>query len=216
MAHGSAWRAIRLSIRIAMIVEGRTEHAFLPALRKFLERHLAAEMPKLQIIQQDGRIPTGPKLQRLVQTLFAGSHPADYVIALSDVYTGTGEFRDATDAISKMKSWVGNEPRFYPHVALHDFEAWLLPYWSKIQRLAKTQMPRPGGAPESINHGNPPSHRIIMAYRNGNVTKDYKKTVDAAKILDGEDLAIAANECPQFKALLNTIISVICGKPQLN
>ena len=59
------------------------------------------------------------------------------MIALTDVYTGSTppEFQTATDAKDGMRDWVGAEERFHPHVALHDFEAWLLPYWEKIQRI---------------------------------------------------------------------------------
>ena len=42
-----------------------------------------------------------------------------------------------------MREWVGVEKRFYPHVALHDFEAWLLPYWEKIKKSQEaTAKPR--------------------------------------------------------------------------
>src|SRR5208283_2628811 len=96
----------------------------------------------------DGRIPTNEKLQRLVKALLSGPKPADAVIALTDVYTGTHDFDGADDAKAKMRQWVGNEPRFYPHVALHDFEAWLLPFWSDIQKLSGSNRASPGPNPE--------------------------------------------------------------------
>jgi len=71
---------------------------------------------------------------------------ANAVIALTDVYTGSDDFRDAADAKQKMKSWVDNHPDFYPHVAQHDFEAWLLPFWSDIQKLAGHNKKMPGKA----------------------------------------------------------------------
>ena len=97
-----------------------------------------------------------------VAKLLAGSNAADHVIALTDVYTGSTppEFRDAADAKAQMRRWVGNEPRFYPHAAKFDFEAWLLPYWGTIQRLAGHNMRVAAGNPETVNHNNPPAHRI--------------------------------------------------------
>ena len=83
-------------------------------------------MPKLDFVPHDGRIPTGGKLKRVVENLLNDrKQPAVAVIALTDVYTGTTppEFPTAADAKQKMREWVGAEPRFYPHVALHDFEA---------------------------------------------------------------------------------------------
>jgi hypothetical protein len=59
-----------------------------------------------------------------------------------------------------MKAWVGNNPNFYPHAAQYDFEAWLLPYWSTNQKLARHNKSAPGSLPEQVNHNNPPSYRI--------------------------------------------------------
>jgi hypothetical protein len=57
------------------------------------------------------------------------------VIALTDVYTGTQphEFQNAEDAKKKMRQWVGDEPRFHPHAAQYDFEAWLLLYFELVR-----------------------------------------------------------------------------------
>ncbi|WP_420264567.1 hypothetical protein [Candidatus Magnetominusculus dajiuhuensis] len=95
-------------MKIAIIVEGKTENAFIPVLRKFLETRLSGQMPKINIARKDGRLPTGDKLKRIVTTLLSGSNPADHVIALTDVYTGTNPpiFEDAK---AKMLSWVGTE-----------------------------------------------------------------------------------------------------------
>jgi hypothetical protein len=78
------------------------------------------------------------------------------VIALTDVYTGTRDFVDALDAKSQMRAWVGNNSSFYPHAAQHDFEAWLLPYWSEIQKIAGHNRKAQRGLPETVNHNHPP------------------------------------------------------------
>jgi Domain of unknown function (DUF4276) len=117
-------------MKIAIIVEGETETAFLTHLRSFLQTRLAGRMPKLDPMPYDGRMPTGGKLKRVVERLLNDrKRPADAVIALTDVYTGKKppEFQDAAEAKAKMRSWVGPEPRFHPHAAQHDFEAWLPP-----------------------------------------------------------------------------------------
>src|SRR5262249_25958622 len=117
-------------------------------------------MPKLDPFPYDGRLPSGDKLRRVVERLLAdGKYPADAVIALTDVYTGSHDFVDAADAKTKMGAWVGPNNRFYPHAAQYDFEAWLLPFWSEIQKLAGHNRTAPSGAPETVNHNNPPSHR---------------------------------------------------------
>lgn len=195
------------------MVEGKTEVAFLPSLRKYLARQLAGRMPKLDPVPYDGRIPTGDKLQRVVERLLNDSRRrADHVIALTDLYTGSRppDFATAADAKSKMRQWVGAEPRFHPHVALHDFEAWLLSYWPVIQRLAGHNRSAPAGNPEMVNHENPPAHRIREIFRIGKCRDSYVKPRDAGRILRDSDLSLAVAKCSELKALVNTIMSV-CG-----
>jgi len=106
-------------MKITIIVEGKTEKAFLPYLRDFLQKHLRGKMPRLDVNPYDGHIPTRDKLQRIVRNLLNGRNAADHVIALTDVYTGIRppDFIDATDAKNKLCAWVGPEPRFHPHAA---------------------------------------------------------------------------------------------------
>jgi hypothetical protein len=110
-------------MKIAILVEGETEMAFKSKLQEFLKPRIE-RMPKLIFIPQEGRIPKEDKLRRIVENLLAGKNAYDAVIALTDVYTGTNDFTDAADAKTKMAAWVRNNPKFYPHAAQHDFEAW--------------------------------------------------------------------------------------------
>ncbi|GHU47793.1 hypothetical protein AGMMS50289_23480 [Betaproteobacteria bacterium] len=64
--------------------------------------------------------------------------------------------------------------------------------------------------PEQVNHGKPPYKYLEEAYRTGNKGKSYVKPRDAAKILSGNDLRVAADACPELKAFLNTILQ-LCG-----
>ena len=200
-------------MRIALIIEGKTETVFLPHLRAFLQTRLAGRMPKLDAVPYDGRIPTGEKLRRVVENLLGDrKDPAGAVIALTDVYTGSRppDFVDAADAKAKMRQWVGENDRFHPHAAQHDFEAWLLVYWEKIKRLAKSNRASPGPQPERVNHIDPPAHRLQEVFRTGGRGQAYVKTRDADRILRGEDLLLPANACPELKAFLNTILK-LCG-----
>jgi len=124
-------------------------------------------MPKLVPHRCDGRIPTEGKLKRVVEMLLVGKNAADVVIALTDVYTGTREFENAADAKFKMRNWVGRNDQFHPHVALHDFEAWLLPYWNTICEVAGSNRNAPTSSPESVNHTNPPAHLISEIFSDG-------------------------------------------------
>ena len=201
-------------MKIAILMEGETERVFLPYLREFLSPRLPGNMPKLIAHKYDGRIPRQDKLKRVVEALLRGLEPdADHVVALTDVYTGSGDFENAADAKQKMQSWVGWNDRFHAHVAQHDFEAWLLPYWAAIQELARHNRTAPAGEPESVNHHHPPSWHIKEIFRTGQGPRHYTKTRDAKRILQGKDLSVAAAACPELRAFLNTILTLCDGDP---
>lgn len=200
-------------MRIAILVEGKTEKAFMPHLRRFLQTRLAGQMPRLDPVPYDGRIPKGERLRREVERLLSdGSRAADAVVALTDIYTGSQDFQSAADAKAAMRQWVGDNPRFYPHAAQHDFEAWLLPYWSDLQKLAGHNMALPGSAPENVDHDNPPARRIKELFLKGTKGRAYVKARDAGRILQGKDLLIAASACPELKAFLNTLLGLAGGQ----
>jgi hypothetical protein len=200
-------------MRIAFIIEGKTERAFVEYLRKFLRPLLSNQMPRIDCSPYDGRIPTGEKLKRVVKNLLSGEQSADHVIALTDVYTGSNppDFQDASDAIAKMKQWVGNNENFHPHAAQYDFEAWLLPYWPTIQRLAGHNKTAPSGNPETVNHKKPPAHRLEEIFEIGRCRDSYVKPRDAGRILRESDLYVAIQQCSQLKALVNTILRISGG-----
>jgi hypothetical protein len=200
-------------MRIAIIVEGQTERAFLPHLRRFLSTRLPGRMPNLDPVPYNGRIPTGDRLKRDVERLLNDRRqPADAVIALTDVYTGTTppQFADAAAAKDQMRRWVGSNDRFFPQAAQYDFEAWLLPFWDEIKRLADHNQASPGGSPEQVNHMNPPAHRLKALFRAGSRGRAYVKPRDADRILRGQDILISARACPELKSFLNTILR-LCG-----
>lgn len=215
MAYGSDWGAV---VRIGLLVEGQTEKAFLPHLREYLAgKHLGARMPKLVSYPQNGRIPTRDKLKRMVDRLLNdGDRAVEHVIALTDIYTGDRPpiYKDASDAKSKMRQWVGPQTRFHPHVAQYDFEAWLIPYWTSIQKLAGHNLSAPSGEPEHLNHGNPPARRIAAIFETGKCGRSYSKTRDAHRILRDNGLDPAIAQCPELKSFVNTILT-ICDAPPI-
>jgi Domain of unknown function (DUF4276) len=200
-------------VKITILVEGRTEQAFKPHLTAFLQTRLAGQMPRLDMFPYNGRIPMYEGLRSKVEKLLSGRQASDAVIALTDVYTGTGDFTDAADAKAKMRQWVGSNNSFHPHVAQHEFEAWLLPYWTDIQRIAGHNRNAPPGLPETVNHHRPPSYHVREIFRIGTCRDDYSKPRDANRILRNKDLAVAAGACPELRAFLNTIISLSGGLP---
>ena len=201
-------------MRIVIICEGKTELAFKDCLHRFLKTKLGAskKMPKLDFDVHNGSIPTAAKLKRVVESLLsAGREPANAVIALTDVYPA---FPDGDHAKSQMRQWVGDQPAFYPHVALHDFEAWLLPYWDRIQKLAGRDAASWGANPETVNHGHPPAHRMLKLFEAGTCRDSYQKPRDAGRILRDADLMVAIQACPELKSFVNTILQ-LCDPTQV-
>jgi len=201
---------MKQSVRIILIVEGSTEQAFLPYLRSYLCTRLEGRMPKIitQTFHKGGRIPKGKALKKIVERLL---NEADYVIALTDVYTGSNphDFESATDAKENMRMWVGNN-RFYAHAAQYEFEAWLLPFWNDVRKRIGATQPAPAGCPEEINHDKPPSKRLRALFQTRG--QRYKKAVDAPNILRSADLSVAIAQCPELKAFVNTILSLSGGE----
>jgi hypothetical protein len=113
-----------------------------------------------------------------------------------------------------MRRWVDKNPKLYPHTALHDFEAWLLPYWKTIQKLAKHNCSAPSGLPETVNHQKPPSYWIKEIFSSEQGKRDYDKVIDGKAILKKNDLRIAIDACPELKAFVNRIIS-LCDEDKI-
>lgn len=196
-------------MRIVLMLEGGTEKGFVDLLKRFLRDRVSGDAPRLDIDKVDGRIPKGEYLRKRVELLL---RKADHVIALTDVYTGSNppEFKDAAEAKRKMREWAGDhDGRFHAHAAQYEFEAWLIPYWDRIQALSKTNRAKPSQNPESINHNRPPSKLLQEVFSGG---KCYRKTLDSRKILEGQDLTVAANECPELRSFLNTLLDLSGGK----
>ncbi len=204
------------SVKIVIMVEGNTERAFKPILVSFLATRLAGQMPALRFRVFDGGVPTKDPLLRHVQNHLSGKDPADHVIWLTDVYVdkqnpGKGLWRTGEDAKKLARQWAGNKRRFHPHVALHDFEAWLLPYWERIKKHAKTNRNAPSGAPETVNHQKSPAYHINDAYQTGKDKRAYLKTKDPVAILKDQDLMVAILACPELKSFVNTILRLAGG-----
>jgi hypothetical protein len=111
-----------------------------------------------------------------------------------------------------MRTWAGDNDRFHPHAAQHDFEAWL-PFWTDIKRLAGHSKGAPPGRPETVNHSRPPSYHVREIFRIESSPREYSKPRDANRILQGKDLTVAANQCPELKAFLNTILTLSGSEP---
>jgi hypothetical protein len=74
--------------------------------------------------------------------------------------------------------------------------------------LAGHNRAAPAANPETVNHTNPPAHRIKEIFRIGRKGKAYVKPRDAGRILGDNDLSVAITQCSELKAFVNTILSI--------
>ena len=186
---------------IVIIAEGKTEAALRQALPDFLAARCRREdRPRVETQEVHGTM-ISPKATRKVKAALDRPDVA-CVVALTDVYP---EHSDAAMARRALREHLPDDARVHAHCALHDFEAWLLPYWQKVYGRAGVHAPRenPWPSPERVDLNKPPSHVLKELYsRRGR----YRKALEAKAILEGEDLTVAAEACPELKALLDTIL----------
>lgn len=186
---------------IVLLVEGATETALKGALKRFLDaRAKALGRPKVAL-RTKTLLTQGGLQRRIKQELRDPKVTA--VVGLIDVYPN---FKSAAQAKAFLRKKANNDPRFYAHVAQYDVEAWLLPFWDDICKRLKVKRARPGTKPEQVNHHKPPSKRLAELYRIKR--RKYKKPIEMAAILKNKDLTIIANQCPEFKAFLNTLLTL--------
>jgi len=89
-----------------------------------------------------------------------------------------------------------------------------LPYWPRIQQLAGCKRKSPGANPEKVNHNKPPSQHLKDLFESGKRRGrfSYNKPRDAKRILQNQDLQVAAAACAELKQFLNTILDLAGGE----
>ncbi len=201
-AHGQPGRP---PATVVLLAEGDTERVVKEHLKTFLDAQAVLEKRPPILSVTRGRIEIKAALLRKQVELELDNR--EYrLIGLVDVYP---QFSDARAAKDWLRAAVGNIPQFYAHAAQHDVEAWLLPYWDDICRRIHVQKRKPGVHPETVNSQNPPAYRLAALYQQAvPKPRQYNKPAEMREILRGKDLTVAANACPEFKALLNTLLKL--------
>jgi hypothetical protein len=196
---------------IVLLAEGRTEVALRGPLKEFLDARAALRgCPRVALRIKDIMTLNEGKLRARIRNELAQADVTG-VIGLIDVYPN---FQNAAAARDFLRGAAGDEPRFHPHAAQYEVEAWLLPYWSDICCRLGVRHTAPATQPELVNDIRPPSAWLAELYRLANPPRKYTKPIEMAAILKGKDLTVAANQCAELKALLNTLLN-LSGLPLL-
>ena len=190
---------------IVLLVEGKTEMALKGCLKGFLDRTAEAEgRPKVALRTKDIMTLSRDRLRKRIQLELSDS-AVTAVVGLVDVYP---TFESAAAAKRFLREAAASDPRFHAHAAQYDVEAWLLPYWDVICGRLGVRRAAPGHDPEEVDRERPPSRRLAELYRLANPPRKYVKPVEMVAILCHQDLTVAAERCPEFKALLNTLLAL--------
>jgi hypothetical protein len=192
-------------LRIIVLVEGRTEKVLRQPLKNFLDERAVREGRDSIGLTFRPLDSLGLHQTRLRDQVTQNAQGKDVVcvVAVVDVRP---RFSSAEEAKQFLRDTAGTQPKFRAHAAQIEFEAWLLPYWDDICRELTFRRQRPGGSPDQVNEQEPP-HRHLSELFRAATKRRYNKVVDAQRILRGKDLTIAAEQCPEFKAFLNTLLT---------
>lgn len=190
-------------MKTILLVEGKTETALKEALKIFLDDRATHEgRPRIGLKTKplDSRLLDSERVRDQVTMSFRDPE-VNCVVGLIDVYP---KFTSAQEAKQFLQQAAGSEPRFHAHAAQFEVEAWLLPFWEDICQKLKVKRQPPGANPEQVDLQKPPSHHLAELFRSAKRT--YDKPRDLLAILQGKDLRIVAEQCAEFKALLNTLL----------
>jgi len=193
---------------IVLLVEGSTEKALTNKIKQFLDgRAQAHGQPRIALKPKPLISLREDELTRRIR-LESQDPRVTAVVGLIDVFPNFKHAGEARDFLQHAANRAGAGQRFHAHAAQYDVEAWLLPYWDDICRRIDVQQGHPGNNPELVDDTRPPSYRLRELYRRAKPPRKYRKTIEMPVILEGRDLTIAANACPELKSLLNTLLGV--------
>ena len=193
-------------MKIVLLVEGDTEAALARHVKAFLDRRAdAAGRPRVRL-ETRGKINVKPHKLKHRVGLELRAPDVKAVVGLIDVFP---DFQNATQAKAYLVKSADHPKFFHAHAAQFDVEAWLLPYWADICRRVRVTQKTPGSNPETVDQMNPPAYRLRKLYQRAKPRpRKYVKTTEMFAILKGKDLTLSANQCPEFKAFLNTLLKL--------
>jgi hypothetical protein len=193
-------------VSVVLLAEGDTERALKEHLKAFLDQRAILEgKQRTKLLLRSYLSLRKDKLSRQIQLLL-DEPGVEAVVALIDVFPN---FADAAEAKAWLRGSTDESRRFFAHAAQFDVEAWLLPYWDDICRRLKLEKRRPSAHPEHVNGHRPPAYHLDELYRQAKPkARKYNKPIEMREVLRGKDLTVAADACPEFKSLLNTLLAL--------
>ncbi|MBI4332571.1 MAG: DUF4276 family protein [Chloroflexi bacterium] len=198
-------------MKIVLFVEGLTERKAVP---QFLKRWLDSQTTRpvgIQPVRFEGwpeLINDSPKKARM----YLSSRDVIAVVALLDLY-GPQIYPQHIDTASQRYDWAKHDlerkvgdARFFQFFVVHEVEAWLLSDQSIFPRDIAATVARLQ-RPEEVDFEEPPAKLLKRLYK-ASSGHAYKKVTQGQQLFKKLDPAIAYNQCPRLKDLLDKMLEV--------
>ncbi|TAN49903.1 MAG: DUF4276 family protein [Methylococcaceae bacterium] len=207
-------------MKFVLFVEGHTEKALPPFLKKWLDPRLAEKSVDpvgINTVRFEGwREFVKNASQKASMHLNRSANDVIAVIALLDLY-GPTFYPDELTEYEARYEWARkhmedkvNDPRFFQFFAVHEVEAWLLSDPNIFPREVRVAFPAKIHWPETVNFDEPPAKLLERLYPL-HVRRPYKKVVNGRELFGKLDPNIAYAKCPRLKELLDKMLTLAQG-----
>lgn len=109
-----------------------------------------------------------------------------------------------------LKGFLSDLPesvKFYPHVAVHDIEAWILADENAVANyFRKSTINYNANSPEAIDFDRPPSYILKDLFKGKGI--GYMKIVHAPELFMEVNLDTVYNKCPHFRDFFDDLMRV--------
>jgi len=188
---------------IWVYVEGPSDKLGLEALLRNEIRDWRQRGIGLRLLPLGGKGNVLGEIGRRTRLALATNH-ADHIFALIDLYPG---HVDAESLRQELRQRV--EPqwhaRFHAHVAVHDFEAWVLANKEQLSKRLGVATLHGFNSPETVNDQKPPAERLKELFIRHKRT--YQKEVDGPAILRRTTPAVISDQCPNFQLFYKDLLT---------
>lgn len=114
---------------------------------------------------------------------------------------------DELDAmVRRVQDWLRNEVHqhdraadFFPHVSVHQVEAWILAEGTALSERLRDPSVEPDPEAESKNFQNPPSERMNSLFRKSKLKRRYQKIEDGEPLFSKMEFQPVYESCRYFK-----------------
>lgn len=103
--------------------------------------------------------------------------------------------------LKEFLTGLSESDRFFPHVAVHDIEAWILADKDAVANyFGKSTISYNADCPEVIDFNRPPSYILGDLFKSKELV--YRKTVHGPELFKTVNVNTVYNKCPHFKTSL--------------